>query len=33
MLKAAHLLDQDLHYHVFGDIVKRSVTLQAKLRV
>jgi len=33
MLKAANLLDQDVQYHVFGDIVKRSVTLQARLRL
>jgi iron complex outermembrane receptor protein len=32
-LKAANLLDQDVQYHVFGDVVKRSVTVQAKLRL
>jgi outer membrane receptor protein involved in Fe transport len=33
MVKAANLLDQDVQYHVFGDIVKRSAVLQAKLRL
>ena len=32
MLKGANLLDEDVQYHVFGDIVKRSVVLQAKVR-
>ena len=32
LLKGANLLDEDVQYHVFGDIVKRSVLLQAKAR-
>ena len=32
LLKGTNLLDQDVQYHVFGDIVKRSVVLQAKVR-
>ena len=32
VLKGANLLDEDVQYHVFGDILKRSVTLQARMR-
>jgi len=32
LLKGTHLLDEDVQYHVFGDIAKRSVVLQAKVR-
>jgi iron complex outermembrane receptor protein len=31
MLKGTNLLDEDVQYHVFGDIAKRSVVLQAKV--
>ena len=30
MLKGANLLDEDVQYHVFGDIAKRSMVLQAQ---
>ena len=32
LLKGTNLLDQDVQYHVFGDILKRSVVLQAKVQ-
>jgi outer membrane receptor protein involved in Fe transport len=32
LLKSLNLLDEDVQYHVFGDIVKRSVVLQAKVQ-
>jgi len=32
MLKGTNLLDEDVQYHIFGDIAKRSVVLQAKVR-
>ncbi len=32
MLKGTNLLDEDVQYHVFGDIAKRSVVLQANAR-
>jgi hypothetical protein len=33
LLKGTNLLDEDVQYHVFGDIAKRSVVLQAKVRL
>ena len=32
LLKGTNLLDEDVQYHVFSDIAKRSVVLQAKVR-
>ena len=33
LLKGLNLLDHDIQYHVFGDIVKRSVVLQARIQL
>lgn len=33
LLKGTNLLNEDVQYHVFGDILKRSVVLQARVRL
>jgi outer membrane receptor protein involved in Fe transport len=33
LLKGTNLLNEDVQYHVFGDIAKRSVVLQARVRL
>ena len=33
LLKGTNLLNEDVQYHIFGDIVKRSVVLQARVRL